>query len=252
MACQPKIANAANGVTFTGTWTNAGLALGAFGSVSVGAKAGFTVNGDAFALGMFRQYNNAGSFRVTVDGADKGTFSNGGDIRTILGASWGPMGLIFSGLGDGPHAVEIEIITGGSTANYTFFHWFCELSSARNKVAIGNIPKAIAYTYGGSAANVDAYNADIAGLVAKLSSIGIDARLVDVCSALAPPDMYDNVHPNDAGHAKVAAVFKTALESGASTPPANEVTYTPTTVYTGSDGNFYIKTSGGYKRLTLV
>lgn len=253
VACQPRLAKPANSVSFTGAWSNAGLALGCYASSVPGAKATFTASGPAIALGMYRQFGNASTFRVRIDGADKGVFSTSGDVRTILGTAWGPMCLVFDGLGAGCHSVEIEVVTGGSAANIVYFHWFCSLSTARNRVAVGNIPKAVAYTYGGSASNVDAYNADIAALVARLAAAGVDVRLADVCSVLSPADMFDNVHPNDAGHAKWANVFKVALqETQVATPPANMMTYTSASVYAGSDGNFYAKEgSGPYKKLSL-
>ncbi|KIQ02239.1 hypothetical protein RU07_12400 [Agrobacterium tumefaciens] len=253
VACQPRLATAANGVAFTGTWSNAGLALGCYASSFPGAKATFTASGSAIVLGMYRQFGNASTFRVRIDGVDKGLFSTNGDVRTILGTAWGPMCLVFDGLGAGSHSVEIEVVTGGSAANIVYFHWFCSLSTARNRVAVGNIPQAIAYTYGGSAANVDAYNADIAALVARLATAGADVRLADVSSALAPSDMFDNVHPNDAGHAKMAIVFKNSLQQAdTATPPANTMAYTPASVHSGSDGNFYAKAGNGpYKKLTL-
>lgn len=253
VACQPRIATSANGVTFTGAWSNAGLALGCYASSVPGAKATFTASGTSIALGMYRQFGNASTFRVKIDGVSKGVFNTGGDIRTILGGAWGPMCLVFDGLSAGSHSVEIEVVTGGSAANIVYFHWFCSLSTARNKVAVGNIPKSVAYTYGGSAANVDAYNADIAALVARLTAAGADVRLADVCSALSPSDMFDNVHPNDAGHAKMANVFKAVLQqTQTTTPPANTMTYTLASIYSGSDGNFYAKAgSGPYKKLTL-
>lgn len=254
MACMPKTASAASGVAFTGPWSNSGYALGCYGSNSPGAKASFTAHGDAVALGMFRQYNNSSTFSVKIDGVDKGVFSTNGDIRTILNSAWGPMCLIFSGLGAGSHSVEIEVVAGGGAANVVFFHWFCDLSTARNKVAVGNIPKAINYTYGGSAANVDAYNADISALVRRISAFGIDVRLADVCSVLTPSDMYDNVHPNDGGHGKIATVFQAALDEPDTQPqqPVG-VTFSPATIFAGSDGNFYAKSSDGtFKRISVL
>ncbi|NTF35574.1 SGNH/GDSL hydrolase family protein [Agrobacterium rubi] len=213
IACQPRLAKSANGVTFTGTWSNAGLALGCYGSSSPGAKATFTASGSSIALGMYRQFQNGSTFRVRIDGIDKGLFSTGGDVRTILGTAWGPMCLVFDGLGAGSHSIEIEVVNGGSSSKIVYFHWFCPLSTARNKVAVGNIPMALGYAYGGSAANIDAYNADIAMLVQRMAISGVDVRLADVRSALSPSDMQDNVHPNDSGHSKMANVFKAAIST---------------------------------------
>jgi lysophospholipase L1-like esterase len=230
--------------TLTGSWNN-GYAFSCYGATSPGSKATFTVSGPTVVLGMLRQYNNSATFSVAIDGVNKGTFAVGGDVRTILGAAFGAMGLAFSGLGAGSHTVEVTVLSADS-ANVVFLHWF-SACVPKAKAVIGNIPHAVAYTYGGSSANVDAYNADIASLASEMSGYGLDVSVVDICSALIAADMYDNVHPNDSGHLKIRGLFYTALTGQA--PP---VLVTPSTIYIGSDGNFYAGQLGNLKRISTV
>jgi len=227
-----KTANPGNGVTFTGSWTNSGLAWGTYGATAAGAKASFTVTGTSVSLGMIRQYGNPSQFSVRIDGVDRGTFSQDGDVRTILGRSYGPMCLVFAGLAAGAHTVEITAVSASNTYP-VYFHWLSD-NSLRAKVFFGNIPHAVAYTYGGSKANVDTYNTAIQALVVELCGYGLSASLVDECSALSAADMFDNVHPNDFGHVKLRNAYYAALTG--STPP---LIMTEGKIYVGSDGKIY-------------
>ena len=240
LACDSKLATPANGVTFTGAWSN-GYAWSCYASTVVGDKATFSVTGTTISLGFIRQYSNIGVFKVKIDGVDKGNFNIGGDVRTILGAAYGAMALSFGGLTAGSHAVEISVVSGG-TNGQVYFHWFSG-TNAKAKVVFGNIPHAIAYTYGGSNANVDAYNTAIANLAIELSGYGLDVSMVNIVGALVPTDMYDNVHPNNSGHQKIANLFYSALTG----QPA--ISYTACNIYQGSDGNIYGGTLGSLIRL---
>lgn len=245
LATNPVAAMPVNGVTFTGAW-GTGYAYGVHGSTAAGSAASFNVSGESVTLGFLRQYGNSGTFRVRIDGVDKGVFAIGGDVRTLLGSAFGPMALTFSGLGAGSHSVNVEVVTADAS-NVVFFHWFSGMVP-KCKVAVANIPHAVAYTYGGSDANVDAYNSDISDLVFELSSLGLGVLLVDVCSVLNKSDFADNVHPNDQGHEKVYKAFSFALTES---QHPDEVQYTQTSVYEGSDGYAYILLSGKMKKLAI-
>lgn len=244
LATSPVSATPVNGVTFTGAW-GTGYAYGVYGSTAAGSKATFSFSGDSVTLGFLRQYGNSGTFRVSIDGVGKGVFAIGGDVRTLLGSAFGPMALTFSGLGSGSHSVSIEVVTADAS-NVVFFHWFSAMVP-KCKVAITNIPHAVAYTYGGSDANVDAYNSDLSGLVSALASLGLDVSLVDVASILTDADFADNVHPNDQGHAKIAELIQYSLSGGAEIPPA--IKLEATQVFKGSDGEFYIGTLVDHRKL---
>ncbi|KAA8555108.1 hypothetical protein [Pseudomonas marginalis] len=244
MASGVKNATPANGVTFTGSY-GSGYAYGTYGLSSAGSKASVSVAGTSVALGFLRQYNNSGTFRVKIDGVDKGTFAIGGDVRTLLGASFGPMALQFSGLSAGTHSVELEVVSADAQ-NVVFFQWYSAMQP-KNKVVIYNIPHARAYTYGGSDANVDNYNADIASLVTSLSAAGLPVYLADVNSVMTSADFNDNVHPNDYGHAKWYQAGYNKLYTAPAIPPA--VTFSETKIYLGSDGLFYGYAGGNYVKL---
>lgn len=241
MSCVPKAISPANGASFTGAWNNT-FAYSCYGATATGAKVSFQANGDAIAIGFLRQYSNGGRFSVTIDGVPKGEFSIGGDVRTILGKAFGVASVVLSGLGAGSHTVVIEALAANATTNVVFIHWFAELSSSRTKVAVGNVPHALAYTYGGSHANVDAYNADILSLVSGLQALGVDVEYVDVCSVLLPSDMADNPHPNSSGHLKVANAFLAAF--------GVTKTYVPAEIVLGSDGKFYAKSGSVMVQIT--
>jgi hypothetical protein len=236
-----KLANQANGVTFTGSWAG-GYAFNCFGSIVPGSKASFSFTGTKFAISMIRQYANTSMFRVKVDGVDKGTFSSGGDVRTLLGRAYGPMCIQFTGLSAGPHNVVIEVVTA-SASSVVFFHWFT-IFETKAKVAIANVPKAKAYTYGGSEANVNTYNQAISSLVSELVAQGIDATLANVSSVIGQSDFSDNVHPNDNGHIKYKDVMLAALNGGAVVPTVPSLTLSETKIYLGSDNHLYAYING--------
>lgn len=238
LSTSPMLATPINGVTYSGSWGSS-YAYGTYGASAPGSKATFSTTGNSVALGFIRQFNNSGTFRVRIDGTDKGVFPIGGDVRTLLGSSFGPMALTFSGLGAGNHNVSLEVVSA-DPQNVVFFQWFSAMQP-KSKVIIGNVPHAIAYTYGGSAANVDAYNADLASLVASLSALDLDVSLADISSALSPSDFADNVHPNDSGHAKTYQAFYGAASG--TTPPIS-ITYSETKLYLGSDNKFYASRNG--------
>ncbi|MFL9881300.1 SGNH/GDSL hydrolase family protein [Herbaspirillum rhizosphaerae] len=231
-------------MSYSGAVATSGLAWGSYGLSAPGAKAAFTSVGDVAALGSIRQYGNSSQFKVTIDGIVKGTFNTGGDVRTILGRSYGPMCLAFSGLGAGNHIVEVEAISANTT-NPVFIHW-ASSGVCNGSAFIANIPHAVAYTYGGSSTNVDNYNAAILALINELISYGISVRLAGVVAALNPSDMFDNVHPNDSGHIKIRGIFYTLITGNA--PP---VILFETKTYIGSDGLFYIGAAGSVKKIDV-
>lgn len=237
-------ATPANGVSFSGAWNN-GYAYGTYGATAAGAKATFSISGESVALGFLQQFNNSSTFRVRIDGIDKGVFAIGGDVRTLLGSAFGPMCLAFGDLGSGVHSVEVETLSASPTS-VAFFQWFSAMTP-RNKYLTFNIPHAVNYTYGGSDANVDAYNAAKLALRDELTGMGLDIVLADVCSVLTSANMADDVHPNNSGHQIYADKGLAAIQGQ---QPEPGLTYTPTTVYAGSDGAAYVDIGG--KKLKIL
>ena len=80
-------------------------------------------------------------------------------------------------------------------------------------------------------AQVNAFNAEIPGIVASKAAAGKHVHLVDMHSALSAADLQDGVHPNAGGYDKMAAVWYQALlsvpgsigqpGSGSSSPPSS-------------------------------
>jgi lysophospholipase L1-like esterase len=240
LASECSLATPANGVSFSGAW-GTGYAYSMHGASAAGATAAFTTTGDVFILGTLRQVGNASTFTVTVDGVLKGSYATAGAVTTLLGVAYGPYGIAITGLGAGSHAVAINV-THADASNPVYFHWYSSCAP-KSKVVLGNTPHALAYTFGGSNANVDAYNTALAALAAELSGYGLDVSVIDSCSQLNPGDMYDNVHPNDYGHMKIRTLFYKAITGNAA-----PVIYIQTAIYLGSDGNLY----GGESPLKLI
>lgn len=197
-------------------------------SQTAGDTISFTVTGDTGYIGYIRQINNYGQFSVKVDGVDKGTYScNASGITTPQGVTYGPATVILNDLGEGSHQVEVTVV---STSGRVYIDWWASAVSV-NKLIVGNVPYALNYNSGGSDLNVDAYNQEIDTMVSYLKSKSLDVELANVNSVLTPSDMYDNYHPNDAGHQKMFTEFLSKF---------SEITYTVVDVYLGSDGLFYI------------
>lgn len=232
--------------TYSGTWGNT-VAYGiGKNSYTNGSKLTFQVSGTVIYLGAIRQAGNGGQFSVKIDGDLKGAFSNNGDgVNTNLGASYGPMLLRFSGLVDALHTVEIEVTSATSSNNRVYIDWWGSNASAKTPVYLANVPYAISYSSGGSSANVDLYNGEVAAIVAELGGDGLPVHLVNINSALSPPDMYDAYHPNDSGHQKICNKFLDVMGL------APSVTYTEMNIYLGSDNNWYVGDGSNKIQITV-
>lgn len=223
-----------SGVAFTGTWVG-GLPCGGYGSSALGAKANVTIPGNTIMLCMVRQYNNTSTFTVKIDGVSKGSFSTGGDLRSMAGKSWGPMGLCFTGLGSGNHNCEIEVTS--NTGHQVFFRRFASVQP-HSSIRFINVPTGNGgYNYNGSDAGVVTFNAALDALAAELVGYGTDAAVIDSNSSLIPStDMNDKVHPNDTGHSKILADAHLGI--------TGEPLMFPSTFKRGIDGKIYFTTPG--------
>jgi len=238
-----KLATPANAVAFSGTWSNS-YSYGTYGSVVVGSKAVFGSNGPNLAVGFIRQAGSTSTFRVKVDGASKGVYSSGGDITTRKGKTIGPMCLVFRGLGDGLHVVEIEIVNSdGYWPTYFRFFSDCEPKAT---ACVMSVSRAIAYTGGGSDSNVAQYNAVLSAMVAELQAAGLKVLMADVTSLLKlPDDMHDDVHWNDLGHLKAAAAVLGQLQDP-------QLSFRLASVFADAFGGFYTMTPGGLKKIQFM
>lgn len=238
LACGYVKVNPSN-VTLSGVWGSAGYD-NSFATAVPGAKASFLHTGNTVAIGYIRQFNNGAKFKVTIDGVEKGIFDVGGDVRSYLKTPHGCACEVFQDLGTGQHFVEVEAVSANDQ-NVVYFQWFSAMQP-KNKVLFINTPHAVNYTYGGSDANVDVYNADELAMVNRLRNIGLDIRYADVCSELTALDMVDDVHPNASGHQKIFSKCNASINAG----DENETTFSEAKLYLGSDGLFYAKVNDKY------
>lgn len=239
-------ATPAGGVTFTGTW-GTGYAWGMYGSGVPGSKASFVASGSRVVIGTLRQLNNTATFRVRVAGVDKGVFSTGGNVTTLLGVSFGPYGLAFAtNPGD---VVELSVVTADAS-NVVYFHWYSNCTPKARVVAI-NTPNFVGtlsgQVSGGTLANVAALNSLLASLVTEVAGYGLDVQCADINSLLTSDDMSatEKVHPLDSGHAKIAgAVYKKFTGNDLLAPVA--------TYITSDGGSFYIGEGAQRRKLTVT
>ncbi|MES3041799.1 MAG: SGNH/GDSL hydrolase family protein [Pseudomonadota bacterium] len=235
----------------TGSWSGTGL-WPSFGraSTSVGSTKTFTVSGTAVypTVLVVDSAGGAGTYEIKIDSGTAQAFnSTAAGITSPNGYPYSERAHRFAGLSSGAHTVELKM-TGSS--NF-YVQWAGgNTQSVKPKVYVANIPRmssasGLGYAaWGGSTANVQSYNADIAAMVAELVADGLDVTLVDLYSALNDTtDLHsaDGLHISDAGHVKVAAAFHTAMTGGAPPPPPT-VTYYQ--LYKGSDGIYYLDNSG--------
>jgi lysophospholipase L1-like esterase len=61
---------------------------------------------------------------------------------------------------------------------------------------------------------IDAFNVEVPLLVADRAMAGYKIHFVDVAAELTRADLFDDLHPNDQGYAKMAGVWFGALTSG--------------------------------------
>lgn len=242
-SAETKLATPANAVAFSGTWSNS-YSYGTYASATAGSKAVFGSQGPNLAVGFIRQTGNTSTFRVKVDGASNGVYSSGGDVTTRKGKSYGPMCLLFRGLGEGLHVVEIEIVNGdGYWPTYFRFFSSCEQKAT---ACVMSVSRAIAYTGGGSDSNVAQYNAGLSAMVADLQATGLKVLMADVTSLLKlPDDMYDDVHWNDWGHLKAAAAVLGQLQDP-------QLSFRLASVFADAFGGFYTMAPSGLKKIQFM
>lgn len=235
-----KLATPENGVSFSGSWSN-NFAYGTYGSNSVGSTARFKTEGQNLCIGVIKQLGNKSTFRVIVDGVERGNYSTGCDMTTGFGKTFGPSAILFKGLGEGEHTIEVQVSsTSGGSAIYFRFFSDCE---PRSKCIVGSVPSAYSYVGGGSQSNVDAYNHDLAGMVDSLYSIGLDVSFSDYSRIISKDYYYDNVHPNNSGH---LVIFNSILCTYDSR--SNKLFRAP--IVSSAEGDIFACTEDGLKRLS--
>ena len=193
----------------SGTWNStSGQTIGLY-STTVGNSLTTTFNGPTLTFGYLIDDAVGGSFSVTVDGVNVGTYNTQSlaPIMTTLGKNSGPaLGRII-GFSPGPHTVVFQQTAAGTV----YLDWV-GIGPNGAKLLLSTIPRmtSAAYTaFGGSDANVASYNQAIRSLVTQMQEDGLSALLVDSSSSVNPLlDLgADGLHPNQQGRVNIATTF---------------------------------------------
>jgi lysophospholipase L1-like esterase len=158
--------------------------------------------------------SGGGSFTVSVDDTDFGTFSCNGARMTNNGTSYAPFVVRIPNLRDGLHAVAIRAASPGPIYLLAI-SGNGGLSNDGAEVWVGNCLSMKTYDFNGSATAVRRYNDVIDKVVRELRSDGFNIGFADVSASYHPATMVsaDNVHPNKAGHRAIAQAFLQAMKA---------------------------------------
>ncbi len=204
----------------TGSWANdntvrPGLALA---SSVAGSSVTFPVRqavaGRNLYLAWQAKVGSVASATVTVDGAVVDTvqgFGNGAEpVQTQNGSTTAvflktyPLGAV------GPHQVTITVAAGAPAGDAFTFLWGGVPSATYTQTGVPHlIAGGILSENNGLRADVTAlYDGVVQTVVNGLKADGLDVQIAATHTVLVAPDDYvDTLHPNDAGHKKIAAAF---------------------------------------------
>jgi lysophospholipase L1-like esterase len=248
-----KVTARSGGMTFSGSWDNTIVNQIGKNTTGIGNKATAMVSGTAVYVQVILQDHPHAWAKasVKIDGVTVGMIdAMCAGVLTHNGLGYPPGMFRFAGLSDGPHTVEVEVTTSGK---YFYVDWIAgSAQSAKPAVYVGNVPRMSAAAYaglGGSDANVAAYNAAIAAIVAELAGDGLNVHGVDTYAVVSPSSdlLPDGVHPNVGGHLKISGAYLATIQG-----PPPEFTFTPASVYRRSDGRFFAGDGAERRELTLV
>ena len=254
---------AVNGGVETGnSWTNTALYGIGRRATAVGDSKIFTNTGSVAYLSMIIAPSTLCTYTLTKDGSVIGSFdANAPGVTSYNGWPYSERLHRIVGLVPGD---QIGItMTGGS---YCYVEWFGDNNQAgKPRVFVGNVVRQVSggpqgyAMWGGSDANVAAYNVDVAQTVVDLHADGLDVTLVDVWSVVnTTTDIWqpvDGIHPTQSGHNKMADTFYNAI-MGAGPPPGDSFTFTLAPVYRRlnngtTDGTFWIDDGASRKQLPV-
>jgi hypothetical protein len=216
-----KLYGISGAVTYTGAWTATptGWTLGKY-TQAAGATAAFSVTGTTIYIGTIvidTTFGLSSSWTVTVDGVNQGSFTSvtSETLTTFNATPHNIPGLIrIAGLSAGTHAVVVT-----QTSGIVYFDWAAGNANAATSTGPFLWQSSIIRqstsgygTFGSSDTIVAAYNVDVADNVAKLLADGLHVYLWDSWAAVNnTTDLADGLHPNDAGHAKIAAALEAEI-----------------------------------------
>jgi lysophospholipase L1-like esterase len=222
----------ANMTASAGAWTNdqtsgaaSGFSMG-MATTTNGATLSFTAQQAVAGRNLYLAYRVFAPWRVTtgtatlaIDGVTVGTMSTmpstGLWIDTVNGTT-DTVFLLSVPLGAvGAHSVTVTV----TSPNGGFFSLLWAGASQGDYATMPGAPRVVVGQIAGTTSaplneTVAAYNVAIAPLVAGLAADGLNVTLAQTAATLdTTTDMSDELHPNNAGHAKLAAVFASALQT---------------------------------------
>jgi lysophospholipase L1-like esterase len=209
-------------LTKTGAWSNTQANSIGLASNSAGAKVSGVVNGSEIYIGSIIQSDPAcvgSSIQVKVDGVIVGTFSCDGatsNMQTANGTEYSASAHRFAGFTDTNHTVELEVIS--TNGSYNYVDWIAGSGAqVGGRAFVANVIRMTAAgyaAYGGSDANVAAYNTALWAMVDQLIADGLRVHKVDLHSIINPATdlLPDGVHPNASGHLEIANAFWAAMD----------------------------------------
>lgn len=219
---------AINGGAESGSsWTNTAIHGVGRRATTVGDAKTFTVStGATVAYLSALSATGAGcSYHVKKNGTLIGTY-NSDTSGTVT----------YNGYNYSNRLHRIAGVTGGdqirfemATPSYCYIEWFADNNQAiKPKVFVGNVIRAApGYSWGGSQANVQSYNAALATMVSELQSDGLDIVLVDLYSVVNDSTNAttghlhpnDGLHPSQLGHTVMKDAYLAAVNGGTPPPP---------------------------------
>lgn len=249
----------------TGSWGNTALHGIGRSTTSAGSTKTFTNTGTVAYLTVIGVDNGyGGSFEILKNGTSIGTFSSQAPGCSTIPQPPGKPTYPYTAKNIRiPNLTPGDTITYRHISGYGYVEWFADNNQAvKPRVLVGNIIRAAAgYQWGGSDANVAAYNAALASMVAELVADGLDIVLVDVHAALNnTTDLHpaDGLHPSQQGHDKMAAAYIDAAQGEQEPPPPPPAeTFETAPVYRRKingvqDGTFWIDDGAERKQITTV
>lgn len=183
-----------------------------------GARIRGSVSGDSAYVAYIRQNDSVsglGAADVFVDGARVGALATFGGVDTRNGAQFTTCAARFTGLGPGEHAVEVVVTSAGGQR--VFVEWVAGSGQdAAPPIAVSDVPPmtpAALAAHGFGDSLVAHYGDLVLGVADELIADGLDVRKVPLHGLLDVGSDYsaDGIHPNDAGHAKIAGGMLAAL-----------------------------------------
>jgi len=213
-----------HGIVYGGTWANESSYYGGVlskVSTTNGSTATFNMYGTVAYVAYGMQVSDGGTFSISVDGVLYNSYQTSGYLGGLMAS--GVFGTTHSsglaridGLAQGAHVIEVTVTSATSSSNHVWIDWVAAPSGVPTitgpQVIAQGVPLSFTDPTGGY---TGLYTLLIKADVAKLVSDGLPIGYVDIPGCMNPyTDIYiDGVHPNNSGHANIAAAYLANLNS---------------------------------------